>query len=299
MLAIRSVSKQFGQHLANNNISFDVRSGRIFGLLGPNGAGKTTLIRMITNIILPDSGEILLDGTPVGSVQQNDIGYLPEERGLYKKLKVVEQLAYFGKLKGLRADEAVRRGVQWLHRLHADDFATKKVQELSKGMQQKVQFATTVLHNPKLLILDEPFSGLDPVNAALLIDVIKELQHEGMTILLSTHQMDQVEKLCDDIVLIDQGRVMLEGGVREVKSRFRRNHITIGFDGDAPVVDDLDHVHVVDRGPSRLELRFDEPLSHTDVLRVLMDRTTIIRFEVAEPSLHDIFVSTVSAKSTL
>lgn len=295
MLAIRSVSKQFGSHLANNDISFDVRSGRIFGLLGPNGAGKTTLIRMITNIILPDRGEILLDGTPVGAVQQNDIGYLPEERGLYKKLKVVDQLAYFGKLKGLRGDEATRRGIQWLHRLHADDFVAKKVQELSKGMQQKVQFASTVLHNPKLLILDEPFSGLDPVNAGLLIDVIKELQHGGMTIMLSTHQMDQVEKLCDDIVLIDRGRVVLDGPVRQIKSRYRRNHITVGFDGDAPVLDDVHHVHVIDQGPSRLELRFDEPLTHTDVLRMLVDRCVLTRFEVAEPSLHDIFVATVTS----
>lgn len=294
MLSIQSVTKRFGQQVANDTVSFNVRSGCIFGLLGPNGAGKTTLIRMITNIILPDSGQILLDGTPVGAVQQNDIGYLPEERGLYKKLKVVEQLAYFGRLKGLSNDEAVRRGLQWLHRMQADDFVPKKIQELSKGMQQKVQFVSTVLHNPKLLILDEPFSGLDPVNASLLIDVIKELKAEGMTIILSTHQMDQVEKLCDDIVLINNGRVVLEGAVRDVRSRHRRDRVRAEFDGAEPSLDAVEGLRIIDKGPYRLELQFDERLTHDAVLRLLIERTSITRFEVAEPSLHDIFIETVT-----
>ncbi|MBU3741076.1 MAG: ATP-binding cassette domain-containing protein [Candidatus Kapabacteria bacterium] len=294
MLSVQSVTKRFGAQLANDNVSFDVREGCIFGLLGPNGAGKTTLIRMMTNIIVPDSGAILLDGVTVGAVQQNDIGYLPEERGLYKKLKVLDQLAYFGKLKGLSGDDAMRRGLQWLRRMHAEDFVPKKIQELSKGMQQKVQFVSTVMHEPKLLILDEPFSGLDPVNAGLFIDVIKELKADGMTIILSTHQMDQVERLCDDIVLINAGKVVLQGSLSEVRARYRRNRLMVAFDGELPPVSDIEGVSIVDSGPQRMELQFDHRQTHDSILRKLVDRTSIIRFEVAEPSLHDIFVDTVT-----
>lgn len=294
MLSIRNVTKRFGAQLANDDISFDVERGRIFGLLGPNGAGKTTLIRMITNIIMPDAGSLVLDGTSVGAIAQNDIGYLPEERGLYKKLKVVEQIAYFGKLKGLDGRDAMQRGLQWLHRLQADDFVHKKVQELSKGMQQKVQFVSTVVHDPKLLILDEPFSGLDPVNAGLLIDVIKELQQRGTTILLSTHQMDQVEKLCDDIVLINKGKVVLQGAVRDVKARYRKDRITIAFDGASPSLDGIAGVRLVDAGPHRIELQYDADTTSQAILHALIDRAAITSFEVTEPSLHDIFVDTVT-----
>lgn len=294
MLSVQSVSKRFGAQLANDRVTFDVREGCIFGLLGPNGAGKTTLIRMMTNIIIPDSGSIMLDGLAVGAVQQNDIGYLPEERGLYKKLKVLDQLVYFGKLKGLSSDDAARRGLQWLRRMHAEDFLPKKIQELSKGMQQKVQFVSTVMHDPKLLILDEPFSGLDPVNAGLFIDVIKELKASGMTIILSTHQMDQVERLCDDIVLINAGKVVLQGAVREVRARYRRNRLMVTFDGESPSVSDIEGVSVIDSGPQRLELQFDDRQTHDSILRTLVERSSIIRFEVAEPSLHDIFVDTVT-----
>ncbi|KXK34987.1 MAG: ABC transporter ATP-binding protein [Chlorobi bacterium OLB6] len=203
MLEIQSVTKQYGRFVANNSISLTINSGTIFGLLGPNGAGKTTLIRMITNITTPDSGTILLNGQPVAEVAHNRIGYLPEERGLYKKLTVREQLTYFGMLKGMSAAEMRTSLNTWLDRLDARGWENKKISELSKGMQQKVQFISAVQHAPSLVILDEPFTGLDPVNAQLLISTVRTLRSENVTVILSTHQMDQVEKLCDDIALIN------------------------------------------------------------------------------------------------
>lgn len=292
-LSVSNVTKRFGTHLANDEVSFSVEPGRIFGLLGPNGAGKTTLIRMITNIIMPDEGQLLLNGNPVSAVQQNSIGYLPEERGLYKKLKVGDQLVYFGRLKGLTAADALQRALWWLNRMDANGWETKKVQELSKGMQQKVQFISTILHEPSLLILDEPFSGLDPLNADVLIGVIKELQQRGTTILLSTHQMDQVEKLCDDIVLINKGRIMLEGSVREVKARQRQNRIHFNFDGNGEALSTIAGTSVISSSTGRAELRFDETTTSDAVLRKAMDLVHVTRFEVAEPSLHDIFIETV------
>lgn len=292
-LSVSNVTKRFGTHLANDGVSFSVEPGRIFGLLGPNGAGKTTLIRMITNIIMPDEGQLLLNGNPVSAIQQNTIGYLPEERGLYKKLKVGDQLVYFGRLKGLSAAEALQRALWWLNRMDANGWETKKVQELSKGMQQKVQFISTILHEPSLLILDEPFSGLDPLNADVLIGVIKELQQRGTTILLSTHQMDQVEKLCDDIVLINKGRIMLEGSVREVKARQRQNRIHFNFDGSGEALTTIAGTSVISSSMGRAELRFDDTTTSDAVLRQAMDVVHVTRFEVAEPSLHDIFIETV------
>lgn len=297
MLNITNIVKRFGTHVANDGITFHVESGRIFGLLGPNGAGKTTLIRMMTNIIMPDEGSITLDGHSVSAEQQNVIGYLPEERGLYKKLRVGEQLTYFGRLKGLSSSEATRRAHWWLHRLGADGWDTKKVQELSKGMQQKVQFIGTVLHEPKLLILDEPFSGLDPVNSDLLINVIHELRDRGTTILLSTHQMDQVERLCDDIVLVNKGRVVLSGNVREVKSRFRSDRLHLEYDGDDAVIRSIPGTQVLVSSAGRATLALHEGTEPQSVLQHVLNSVTIRRFEVAEPSLHDIFVRTVREES--
>lgn len=297
MLNISNIVKRFGTHVANDDITFSVEAGRIFGLLGPNGAGKTTLIRMMTNIIMPDEGVITLDGHPVSAEQQNVIGYLPEERGLYKKLRVGEQLTYFGRLKGLSPAEATRRAHWWLHRLGADGWDTKKVQELSKGMQQKIQFIGTVLHEPKLLILDEPFSGLDPVNSDLLINVIHELRDRGTTILLSTHQMDQVERLCDDIVLVNKGRIVLSGNVREVKSRFRSDRLHLEYDGNDTVVRSIPGTQVVVSSAGRVTLALHEGTEPQSVLQYALQSVVIRRFEVAEPSLHDIFVRTVREES--
>lgn len=298
MLAITNIRKRFGAHMANDGITLTIDSGRIFGLLGPNGAGKTTLIRMITNIIMPDEGEILLDGQPMASLQQHRIGYLPEERGLYKKLTVAEQLTYFGQLKGLDAREALRRGSAWLDRMDAAGWESRKVQELSKGMQQKVQFIATILHEPSLLILDEPFSGLDPVNADTLISVIKELKERGTSIILSTHQMDQVERLCDDIALINAGRVVLSGNVSDVRARYRSNRIYIEYTGDHALVSDVPGTSVVHATQGRLELTLNEATATRDVLAYVHDRVDVIKFEVSSPTLHDIFVRTVTGATT-
>ncbi len=297
-LNITNVVKRFGDHAANDHLSMSVEKGRIFGLLGPNGAGKTTLIRMITNIIMPDEGELLLDGLPVDAVQQNLIGYLPEERGLYKKLKVADQMTYFGQLKGLTSAEAMKRGLWWLHRMDANGWETRKVQELSKGMQQKVQFITTILHEPSLLILDEPFSGLDPVNADLLISVIKELQSRGTTVILSTHQMDQVEKLCDDIVLINQGKVVLGGSVRAVKAEHRSNRVHLEYHGDDVAVRAIPGTQVGSSSIGRVELVLEEGTLPNVVLQHALQHVEVTKFEVAEPSLHDIFVAAVTTSST-
>jgi len=294
MLTIENVVKRFGDFTANDHVSISVSPGRIFGLLGPNGAGKTTLIRMITNIIQPDEGTIMLDGAPVTQLAMERIGYLPEERGLYKKLTVGEQLVYFGRLKGLTAREASRRGTEWLKRLDAAGWEGKKVQELSKGMQQKVQFITTIMHEPSLVILDEPFSGLDPVNAQLLIDTVRDLQKADTTVILSTHQMDQVEKLCDDIALINRGKVVLNGSVRDVKSEHRSDRVIVEFHGDDRALRDIEGTEITNASAGRVELRLTNgAVSSDQLLRTVIDRVSVVKFEVAEPSLHDIFVKTV------
>ena len=255
MLSVQHLTKFYGNHCANDNVSLDVRQGRIFGLLGPNGAGKTTLIRMITGITLPDSGTITLSGLDSVDVRRARIGYLPEERGLYKKLTVEAQLRYFAGLKGLDARATSSRIGYWLERMDAAGWGTKKIEELSKGMQQKVQFISTILHEPSVLILDEPFSGLDPVNADLLISVTRELQQAGTTIILSTHQMDQVERLCDDIALINRGRVVLSGEVSEVRSRYESDRIRIRCAGNAQSLTSIPGTHLLEQTDSMVVLR--------------------------------------------
>jgi ABC-2 type transport system ATP-binding protein len=253
---------------------------------------------MITNILIPDSGEITLLGESVSSHQQNQIGYLPEERGLYKKLKVIEQIRYFGELKGLTAKDAVARGRAWLQRLGAADWENKKIQELSKGMSQKVQFIATVVHHPPLLILDEPFSGLDPVNAELMIGVINELRQTGATVMLSTHVMEQVEKLCDDIVLLNKGRIVLQGSVRDVKSRFGRDTLIIEFEGSNSFLDSLNDVRILSRSDNRAELKLTRGQAQAnEILQAMVASVNVIRFELVEPSLNEIFISEVGRDS--
>lgn len=295
MLIVNNVVKRFGDHFANNEVTLSASPGRTFGLLGPNGAGKTTLIRMITNIMQPDSGEITLDGAAVGALEMDKMGYLPEERGLYKKLTVIEQLSYFGQLKGLTARDATQRGLAWLKKLDADGWESKKIQELSKGMQQKVQFISTIMHEPSLVILDEPFSGLDPVNAQLLIDTVRELQNNDTTVMLSTHQMDQVEKLCDDIALINHGKVVLHGAVRDVKAGYRSDRVIVEYYGNDEQLRHISGTEIAQASAGRTELRIvNKELSTDNLLRLLIERVSIVKFEVAEPSLHDIFVQTVT-----
>lgn len=294
VIELRNVVKRYGSFVATNNVSMDIAKGRIFGLLGPNGAGKTTILRMITNILIQDSGTITVLGEPVSSHQQERIGYLPEERGLYKNLKVIEQIRYFGELKGLPTAEALRRGRAWLQRLGAEEWENKKIRELSKGMSQKVQFITTVLHHPPLLILDEPFSGLDPVNADLLIEVIQELRAAGSSIILSTHVMEQVERLCDDIALVNKGRILLSGSVREVRSRYGRNTLELEYEGSGEFIESLQDVDIIMQSEGRVELRLNKGTAQVnDVLSAAIAHATVIRSEVAQPRLHEIFVEEI------
>jgi ABC-2 type transport system ATP-binding protein len=296
-LHVDGVVKRYGDFLAVDHVSFTAEPGRILGVLGPNGAGKSSTIRMVTHITLPDEGQITFGAQPVGPWSQEVMGYLPEERGLYKKLKVGEQIVYFAQLRGLDRAEATRRMRAWLERLGARDWEGKKVEELSKGMAQKVQFVSTLVHEPELVILDEPFSGLDPINADLLKDVVYSLREEGRTVLFASHRMEQVEELCDDICLINRGKVVLAGGVREVKRSFGRETVLLEYEGDdawldtlaaqgAVRIDDRTHgratVHLEDGTPGRRVL--ETALAHVD---------TLYRFHMAEPSLREIFVRTV------
>jgi ABC-2 type transport system ATP-binding protein len=297
ILEVRDVVKRFGNYKASNNISLSVEEGSIYGLLGPNGAGKTTLIRMITNIYKPDEGEIRLQGEVVSPAIQERIGYLPEERGLYKKIKVIDQLIYFGSLKGMSSTKARMAAMEWLAKLNAIDFAQKKVQELSKGMAQKVQFIATILHNPPFLILDEPFSGFDPVNAELLKQTVLDLRKAGTTIILSTHVMQQVEEMCDEITLINKGRAILQGKVRDIKKRHGRDRLILEFEGDDSFLNKYQNLEFINRSSSRAEIRIngDGELAQ-DILKSAMDCCTLYRYELVEPHLNQIFIDTVSDK---
>ncbi|MEM4251373.1 MAG: ATP-binding cassette domain-containing protein [Candidatus Bathyarchaeia archaeon] len=289
-VSIRDVCKSYGDFKAVDSLSLDVDRGSIFGLLGPNGAGKTTTIRMIVNINLPDSGSVSVLGEPASPRLQHRIGYLPEERGLYKKMRVREQLLFLSGLKGVGIDESRRRIAFWAERLKIADWLEKKTNELSKGMQQKIQFIATILHKPELIILDEPFSGLDPVNTSLLIEVIHELRAEGATIILSTHVMEQVEKLCDDICLINKARKVLGGSLRDIKRDYGIKKIALDFEGDDTFLQDS-AVTSIDRFASHIEAHISQPEDAQRLLRKAVESGVQIRkFELVQPSLHEIFV---------
>ena len=289
------VTKSFGEFTAVNDLSLCVRKGRVYGLLGPNGAGKTTTIRMIVNITAPDSGHIELFGQQITPELQDRVGYLPEERGLYKKMKVGEQLKFFGELKkvpGRQADQSIDR---WLARLKLAEWKNKKTMELSKGMQQKIQFISAVLHDPDLLILDEPFSGLDPVNVELLKDIVRELKMTGKTIIFSTHQMELAERICDDICLINRSRKVLDGSLREVKQGFGRNSVALRITGGDGVLDDPALVAQLDRNSGEVEALLANGASAQDLLkRLVASGAAISKFEMVEPSLNDIFIEKVT-----
>ena len=295
IIKVENVVKQFGDYKASNDISFSVNEGRILGFLGPNGAGKTTMIRMITNVLQPDSGSITISGESMGRDQQSRIGYLPEERGLYKKIKVVDQLIYFAQLKGLDKKIANDRARQWLAKLDAADWANKKIQELSKGMQQKVQFISTILHEPDILILDEPFSGFDPINTELLKKIILDLKDSGKTIILSTHVMEQAEQLCDDICLINKGRILLKGNLREIKQSYGRDTVLIEFEGSDDFLNDFKNLKFINRTKNRVEFRLPENgFSATEIMKKAAESVEVFKFELIEPSLHEIFIDVVS-----
>jgi ABC-2 type transport system ATP-binding protein len=296
-VVLEQVTKSFGDFTAVSELSLSVRAGRIYGLLGPNGAGKTTTIRMVVNITAPDSGHIRVFGQKITPALQDRIGYLPEERGLYKKMKVGEQIKFFAELKSVPGKEAERRTDRWLARLNLSEWKAKKASELSKGMQQKVQFITTVIHEPDLLILDEPFSGLDPVNVDLLKEIILELKAAGKTIVFSTHQMEVAEKICDDICLINRARKILEGSIRDVKRSFGRNAVALRLTGGDEVLAQSELVSSIERHSDGFEALLTEGANAQHLLQRLVSAgANIERFEMIEPSLHDIFIAKVTEK---
>jgi ABC-2 type transport system ATP-binding protein len=294
-VAIENITKSYGEFTAVSELSLAVYPGRVYGLLGPNGAGKTTTIRMIVNITAPDSGRIKVFGEQITPELQDRIGYLPEERGLYKKMKVGDQVKYFAALKNVNSKDAGERVDRWLARLKLTEWKNKKSSELSKGMQQKVQFINAVIHEPELLILDEPFSGLDPVNVEVLKEVILELKAAGKTIIFSTHQMEVAEKICDDICLINRSQKVLDGSIRDVKRSFSRNAVALRMVGGEAVLDDPALVSKIKRDSDGIEVLLAEGATSQSLLKQLIaSDATIERFEMIEPSLHDIFIEKVT-----
>jgi ABC-2 type transport system ATP-binding protein len=292
---VDGVSKSFRDFKAVSDLSLTVRAGRVFGLLGPNGAGKTTTIRMIVNITAPDKGSILLFGRKIDSELQNRIGYLPEERGLYRRMKIVDQLRFFAELKDVRGKQVESKIDEWLERVKLTEWKQKRSMELSKGMQQKIQFITSVLHDPDLLILDEPFSGLDPVNVELLKDIVLDLKRAGKTIIFSTHQMEVAEKLCDDICLLNRSRKVFEGSLRDIKSSFGRNSVAVRCEGGDGVLDDQTLVSKVVRHADEAQALLAEGADAQVLLKRLIDSGAVIgKFEMVEPSLNDIFITKVT-----
>ncbi len=300
LLTVSNVSKHYAGHTALDDVSLEVNEGRIYGLLGPNGAGKTTLIRIINHITAPDSGQVIFDGHPLTQNDVVNIGYLPEERGLYKKMKVGDQALFFARLKGLSKAEATTRLKEWFERLEISDWWNKKVEELSKGMAQKVQFIVTVLHRPKLLIFDEPFSGFDPINANILKREILRLRDEGATVIFSTHNMSSVETLCDDITLINNSKNILTGNVEEIRNRLGQNRFKITFEGDtnnllAALGDNLlEHsVDIISDREKAITLKIAPEISRRELLRTAAEAVDITSFGSALPSMDEIFISTV------
>jgi len=293
-LRVESATKRFGEFTAVEDLSFEVRAGRVFGFLGPNGAGKTTTIRMIVGITAPDQGSIQLFGETGTQHLQDHIGYLPEERGLYKKMKIVDQLRYFAALKDVPRSEADKRIDFWLGRMGLSDWKLKRTTDLSKGMQQKVQFISTVLHDPDLLILDEPFSGLDPVNVEFMIDVLSEFRTKEKTIIFSTHLMETAERLCSDILLINKGRKVIGGSLRQIKEAYGKNTIALRSDGgDAALMDSTLVSKIIEHSDER-EVQLADGADAQTLLRKLMDAGAVItKFEQVEPSLNDIFVQQI------
>jgi len=293
LLEINRVIKRYDGLTAVDELSLVVEPGGIYGLLGPNGAGKTTTIRMVMGIIEPDEGEIRIFDRPFSEKAKEKIGYLPEERGLYRKMKVLDHLVFLGEIKGVDSALARERAARWLERVDLADWADKNVEALSKGMQQKVQFISTVLHDPQLVILDEPFTGLDPINTQLLKDIVIEMKNNGRTVILSTHLMDQVEKLCERICLINKGQKVLEGRLSDIKLDFSRNMVSIRFSGDEGELRSCGGVEDVRSFGQDLSVTLKEGTDPNEVLRFALERGRVEKFEVGQMSLHDIFITKV------
>jgi len=297
MLSVKDLKKTYATTVALDGVTFDVKPGEIFGLLGPNGAGKTTTIRISLGIIEPDSGSVLFSGMKLSPELRNSIAYLPEERGLYRKSRVIDVLAYFGSLRGMMPQVARKRASQWLARFELTGYENRKVDELSKGMQQKVQFISCLLHEPDLLLLDEPFSGLDPVNQIVMKDLIRELKQKGKTIIFSTHQMEQAEKLCDRICLINKGKVVLYGELGEIKRRYGDNTIHLEFEGDASKLRGLADVDSMELYENYAEFKMKDGVSRQAILRNALELVDVTKFSVEEASLNSIFIDAVGGKN--
>lgn len=295
-LTLEHVNKSFGQLHVIKDLSMEVKEGSIFGFLGPNGAGKTTTMRMILDIIRPDSGSITWNGKDVREIPRHNLGYLPEERGLYPKVKVQDQLVFLARLNGLSKAAALEQLDEWLERFQIPQYRNMKVEELSKGNQQKIQFLATILHDPLILIMDEPFSGLDPVNANLLKEALLEMHRRGKTMIFSTHQLEQVEELCEDVVIIDQGQTIIRGSVREVKRQQGRNVVRLKLDNDPEALwlDTLEGVQVTKRRQDYIEMNIQSDLNPNLIVEEALRHGGVIsRFELTEPSLTDIFIEYV------
>ena len=294
ILSLHNVVKRYGKHTAVNGVTFDVPKGSIFGMLGPNGAGKTSLIRIITTITAADEGHVLIDGEQLNRLHPTQIGYMPEERGLYKKMKVGDHLMYLARLKGLNPSTAKNKIGEWFTKFDIIDWWDKKVEELSKGMQQKVQFIATVVHEPKLLILDEPFSGLDPINTNLIKDEIYRLNQNGTSVIFSTHRMEQVEEICEMIVLINKGQVVLEGKVSDIKNDYKENCFEVGFEGELP--DELrnNSFEILNDTSDKMVIKALEGHKPNELLKGLIDRNIDIHsFNEILPTLNEIFIKKV------
>jgi ABC-2 type transport system ATP-binding protein len=293
IVELSKVSKSYDQFVAVDDLSFNIDQGAVFGLLGPNGAGKTSTIRMMIGITAPDTGQINVFGRPFDRKSLQRIGYLPEERGLYKKMKVLDQLVFLGELHGMNPAAAKQKALQWCERLDISEKLQNKVEELSKGMQQKIQFIAALLHDPDFVIMDEPFFGLDPVNASLLKDVLLDLKKQGKTILFSTHRMDQVEKLCDSICLISRGRSVLQGNLKQVKARYGKNNVQIEYDGNGDFLEHSQLIGSYNNYGNYVEVRLAPGADPQQLLRMVAERSRVSKFELMEPSLEEIFIDVV------
>jgi ABC-2 type transport system ATP-binding protein len=296
-LEIEDITKRFGDFYAVKDLSIKIPQKTIYGLLGPNGAGKTTTIRMVMNIIIPDKGSIRVLDKKMDEAMKERIGYLPEDRGLYPKMKVGEHLYFLSELKGLRGQEARKRIDLWLERFDLTDWKLKKVEELSRGMQQKIQFIATVIHNPELFILDEPFSGLDPVNTKLLKDIMLEMKKNGRTIIFSTHRMEQVEMICDNICLINKAEKVLEGNLSLIKKQYGKNSVVLDYEGDASFVQGLPEIEKIDDYGKSMEIKLKEQTDPQELLNALVGKIRITKFEVMEPTLNAIFIEKVGERN--
>jgi ABC-2 type transport system ATP-binding protein len=293
MLTVQHLRKEFTTVVAVDDVSFTVARGQVFGLIGPNGAGKSTTIRMIMDIIQPDKGEIFIDSKKINDHTKNIIGYLPEERGLYKKNKLMNVIAYFAALKGMSSQDARAAAEPWLEKFSLTKYAKRNVEELSKGNQQKVQFIISILHQPQLLVLDELFSGLDPVNQVLMRDALLELKRDNRAVIFSTHQMDTAEKLCDDLILINKGKIVLEGAPAEIKHRFGKNSVKLDYSGDGSFLHTLPGVLRADVAQNFAELEIAEGTSNNDLLASILPRLEVSSFARIEPSLQSVFIDIV------